>query len=103
MTQNLKRPSSLAWSLRKYWLQLRSTGLVNSRISSDTFPTMKSIISTYPGFQNLPRAIKQLLVTSESDFFTNAKPISPRSARPPQGVLRISAVTPPKAPASWRN
>jgi hypothetical protein len=35
---------------------------------------MKSIIWTYPGFQTLPRGIKQMLVASESDFFSAAKP-----------------------------
>ena len=35
---------------------------------------MKSIILTYPSFQTLPKAIKQMLVASESDFFSDAKP-----------------------------
>jgi len=36
---------------------------------------MRSIVFTYPGFASLPRGIKQLLVTSESIFFREAKPI----------------------------
>lgn len=35
---------------------------------------MKSIILTYPGYQTLPRGIKQMLVASESDFFSEAIP-----------------------------
>lgn len=35
---------------------------------------MKSIMFTYPGFQSLPRGIKQLLVTSETHFFGEAGP-----------------------------
>jgi len=35
---------------------------------------MKSIVTTYPGFQSLPRGIKQLLVISESAFFDEARP-----------------------------
>jgi hypothetical protein len=33
---------------------------------------MRTIILTYPGFQSLPRGIKQMLVTSESFFFSEA-------------------------------
>jgi len=35
---------------------------------------MKSIMLTYPGFQTLPRGLKQMLIASESDFFTTARP-----------------------------
>jgi len=37
---------------------------------------MRSIILTYPGYQSLPQGLKQLLVASESDFFSDAKPVS---------------------------
>ena len=37
---------------------------------------MKSIVFTYPGFQALPRGIKQLLVTSESIFFKESRPVN---------------------------
>jgi hypothetical protein len=33
---------------------------------------MKSIITTYPDFQALPRAVKAMLLTSESHFFDEA-------------------------------
>jgi hypothetical protein len=33
---------------------------------------MRTIILTYPGFQSLPKGIKQMLVTSENLFFGNA-------------------------------
>jgi hypothetical protein len=36
---------------------------------------MRTIVFTYPGFASLPRGIKQLLVTSESIFFREAKPV----------------------------
>ena len=35
---------------------------------------MKSIIVTYPGFQSLPRGVKQMLVASENMFFGDARP-----------------------------
>jgi hypothetical protein len=35
---------------------------------------MKSIVLTYPGFQALPRGLKQLLVASESYFFREVQP-----------------------------
>ena len=35
---------------------------------------MKSIVTTYPGFQSLPKSIKQMLVVSESVFFDEARP-----------------------------
>ena len=34
---------------------------------------MKSIITTYPDFQILPRGVKAMLLTSESHFFQEAK------------------------------
>ena len=34
---------------------------------------MNSIITTYPGFQALPRGIKKMLMVSESLFFEDAK------------------------------
>jgi hypothetical protein len=41
---------------------------------------MKSIILTYPGFQALPRGLKQMLVASESVFFGDAKPAQANGA-----------------------
>lgn len=35
---------------------------------------MKSIILTYPSYQTLPRGIKQMLVATENDFFSQAIP-----------------------------
>lgn len=35
---------------------------------------MNSIVSTYPDFQALPRGIKRLLLTSETEFFNEARP-----------------------------
>jgi len=45
---------------------------------------MKSIMFTYPGFQSLPRGIKQMLVTSETHFFGEAGPsaANTNNARP---------------------
>jgi hypothetical protein len=34
---------------------------------------MKSIITTYPDFQMLPRGVKAMLLISESQFFLEAK------------------------------
>ncbi|HEU5395601.1 MAG TPA: hypothetical protein VFV81_00440 [Verrucomicrobiae bacterium] len=34
---------------------------------------MKSIVTTYPGFCNLPKGLKQLLLVSETFFFEEAQ------------------------------
>ena len=40
---------------------------------------MRTIVLTYPGFQSLPKGIKQLLVASESHFFGEATPAVARA------------------------
>ncbi len=35
---------------------------------------MNATILNYPGFHRLPKAIRQMLVTSEDHFFTDAQP-----------------------------
>jgi len=75
-------------------------------VFADDNPKMKSIM-TYPGFQTLPRAIKQMLVTSESGFFNEAKPSpaaaitckQPNSWHAPQ--LRQTASTDSKLTTGW--
>ncbi len=42
---------------------------------------MKTILLTYPGFQTLPRGIKQMLVVTENDFFSKAVPVKVSGAR----------------------
>jgi hypothetical protein len=37
---------------------------------------VKTIILTYPGFQSLPKGLKQMLVASESFFFGEAKSVA---------------------------
>ena len=54
---------------------------------------MKSIVLTYPGYQTLPRSLKQLLVASETHFFSEAttRSIKPRpqtSAFPAPATLK---------------
>ena len=36
--------------------------------------SLNSIAATYPGFQALPKGVKQLLLVSESVFFEEARP-----------------------------
>jgi hypothetical protein len=36
---------------------------------------MKTIVLTYPGFHSLPKGLRQMLVVSESIFFSEAKPV----------------------------
>jgi hypothetical protein len=50
---------------------------------------MNSITTTYPGFQSLPKGVKQMLVVSESLFFEQARG-SPnyRTGRPPPEVIQ---------------
>ena len=50
---------------------------------------MKSIMMTYPGFQALPKGIKQLLLASESFFFDEPKKTpTERRKKPTQAVTR---------------
>ena len=35
--------------------------------------TLNSITATYPGFQSLPKGVKQMLLVSESVFFDEAR------------------------------
>jgi hypothetical protein len=52
---------------------------------------MKSIITTYPDFQSLPRGIKMMLLVSENDFFGQVKLPPPRSeAKRQTGGLTIA-------------
>jgi hypothetical protein len=43
---------------------------------------MRTIILTYPGFQSLPRGIKQMLVASETFFFDDAEAAGAKIAQP---------------------
>jgi hypothetical protein len=56
---------------------------------------MKTIMFTYPGFQSLPRGIKQMLVTSETLFFaeTGTNAANTRSARPGNAGLENAKIT----------
>lgn len=37
------------------------------------FIAVNSITATYPGFQSLPKGVKQMLLVSESQFFEEAR------------------------------
>jgi hypothetical protein len=49
---------------------------------------MKSIAFTYPGFHDLPRGIKQLLMMSENTFFENASAQRPNLRTSVGSVIR---------------
>jgi hypothetical protein len=38
-----------------------------------THQAMKLIMTTYPGFQELPKGVKQMLLVSESHFFAEGR------------------------------
>jgi hypothetical protein len=40
--------------------------------------TMRTIILTYPGFQSLPRGVKQLLLATENFYFEEPRPAATR-------------------------
>jgi hypothetical protein len=70
---------------------------------------MRSIITTYPDFQALPRGVKKLLLASESHFFDE---VETQLVRSQSGALTTSAVLNPKRDsgerfpaldAGWRN
>jgi hypothetical protein len=72
---------------------------------------MKSIMLTYPGFQTLPRGVKQMLVASENDFFSDARPAAAKAGAnklPQRQAPRVSVALGQSAGASefhdlWRN
>jgi hypothetical protein len=37
--------------------------------------SLNSISATYPGFQSLPKGVKQMLLVTESVFFEEARPL----------------------------
>ena len=43
---------------------------------------MRTIILTYPGFQSLPKGVKQMLVASENFFFGDAEAAGEKIAQP---------------------
>jgi hypothetical protein len=47
---------------------------------------MKSIITTYPDFQSLPRGIKKMLLASENFFFGEVRASHPSLKRPAGGL-----------------
>jgi hypothetical protein len=49
---------------------------------------MKSIMVTYPGFQCLPKGLKQMLVESESFFFEEETTFIRRDGKPPSALLK---------------
>jgi hypothetical protein len=71
---------------------------------------MRSIMLTYPGFQSLPRGLKQMLVTSESRFFSDARPSMAHGtsgklahAQPPRARPTPRRDNPPSALGAWNN
>ena len=52
---------------------------------------MKSIVSTYHGFHALPKGVKQLLLTSETLFFEDAKAASLAPIFQPLGAGLVAA------------
>jgi hypothetical protein len=58
-----------------------------------------SVAATYPGFQSLPKGVKQMLLITESVFFEDARPlVRPKmaGARPAgqAGVLPFDGIVP---------
>jgi hypothetical protein len=52
--------------------------------------TMKLIMMTYPGFQDLPKGVKKMLLASESHFFDEARTHPTHLARnSPISVMEI--------------
>jgi hypothetical protein len=51
--------------------------------------SLNSITSTYPGFQSLPKGVKQLLLVSESLFFEDAKTAPKAESGPHQAPVTV--------------
>ena len=64
-----------------------------------TNQTMKLIMMTYPGFQDLPKGVKKMLLASETFFFDETHR---QTKRPTPGSLPLPlAVVMPSAPAAF--
>ena len=67
---------------------------------------MKPIMMTYPGYQSLPKGLKQMLVESESFFFEEETTFIRRDGRPayPSANRNINQLTGErKLSQSWNN
>ena len=66
---------------------------------------MKSIMVTYPGFQSLPKGLKQMLVESERFFFEEETTFIRRDGKPPSAFLKSihRLAVGPKVSQSWNN
>jgi len=54
--------------------------------------TMKLIMTTYPGFQTLPKGVRQMLLVSESFFFDEMR-------RPARSAVATANASSPSNPA----
>jgi hypothetical protein len=70
---------------------------------------MNSIVWTYPGFQTLPKGVKQMLVASEAHFFNETKQawssavlgkLKSGTASKPRGAGLVGGQT-PKTGGKW--
>ena len=66
--------------------------------------TMKMIMTSYPGFQELPKGVRKMLLVSESFFFDEQQ----RSGTVANGTATLSPVSSnedaaPQLPAPWQS
>ena len=54
--------------------------------------TLNSITATYPGFQSLPKGVKQMLLVSESVFFDEARTGLKAHQTGQQGILQNDVI-----------
>lgn len=64
------------------------TPLFGKAIADITALQMKSIMVTYPGFQSLPKGLKQMLVESERFFFEEETTFIRRDGKPLSPLLQ---------------
>ena len=66
---------------------------------------MKPIMMTYPGFQSLPKGLKQMLVESESFFFEEETTFIRRDGKSPSSLLKNihGLAVRSKVSQSWNN
>jgi hypothetical protein len=81
------------------------TPLFGKAIAQNRANQMKSIMVTYPGFQSLPKGLKQMLVESERFFFEEETTFIRRDGKPPSPFLQDMhrLAVRPKVSQSWNN
>jgi hypothetical protein len=71
--------------------------------TSNAEQTMSTTILNYPGFQSLPKGVRQMLLVSEAYFFNEPAPVHREQEAPPMRASRdpMELMGIPRLPAGF--